>query len=114
MLPSEIVLQIEEILRKRGIKKAEFYAKTGVSAASFSHWRKNDHAPELKALKSINAFLGTNFGIAEIKEKPAPSEGDGQDEIIQIFSELEPSRRSKLLELARLYLDDQRRSGESK
>ena len=49
----------------------------------------------------------------EIK-KPAPSEGNGLDEIIQIFSELEPSRRSKLLELARLYLDDQRRSEESK
>lgn len=56
--------------------------------------------------------------VAEIAmegiKKPAPLEGDGQDEIIQIFSELEPSRRSKLLELARLYLDDQRRSGESK
>ena len=35
-------------------------------------------------------------------------------EIDSIFSELTPSRQTKLLELARLYLDDQRKSEETK
>lgn len=106
MLPSEIVLQIEEILGKRGIKKAEFYAKTGVSAASFSHWRKNEHVPEMKALKSVNAFLGTNFGIAEIKEKPAPSGGDGRDadfeEMAKAWDNATPEARQAALAVLRL------------
>lgn len=79
MSPSEIVLQIEQILKEKRIKKADFYKATGVSSASFSQWRKNGHTPELKTLMRVNSFLGTNFGITEVKENPAPLEGDGID-----------------------------------
>ena len=51
-------------------------------------------------------------GETEQKEKPATENGNRQTEIDFIFSQLSPSRQAKLLELARLYLDDQRKSEE--
>lgn len=47
------------------------------------------------------------------KENPSGISAKGMSEIEAIFSQLTPSRRSKLLELARLYLDDQRKTEES-
>ena len=49
----------------------------------------------------------------EQKEKPALQMENGLKEIDAIFEQLTPSRQSKLLELARLYLDDQRRNEET-
>lgn len=46
------------------------------------------------------------------KEKPTAQSGE-LSEIEFIFSQLTPSRQTKLLELARLYLDDQRRTEET-
>ena len=48
----------------------------------------------------------------EQKENPVPKR-DGLKEIDAIFEQLTPSRQAKLLELARLYLDDQRRNEET-
>lgn len=44
------------------------------------------------------------------KEKPAPKNGDELSEAISIFSSLTPANRDKLLELARLYLNDQNKN----
>ena len=49
----------------------------------------------------------------EQKEKPALQMENGLNEIDAIFEQLTPSRQAKLLELARLYLDDQRRNEET-
>lgn len=111
MLPSEIVSTIEGILDSHKIKKADFYKKADLSSAVMSTWRSDRNYPSMDALARINAVLGTSFGITLLDEKkPVPTDEDGLGEIIDIFSELDASRRSKLIELARLYLDDQRRS----
>lgn len=57
---------------------------------------------------SVDRVLGT-----EQKEKADSPKGTGLSEIDIIFSQLTPSRQAKLIELARLYLDDQRRSEET-
>lgn len=57
---------------------------------------------------SVDRVLGT-----EQKKEPDDSKVIRQSEINSIFSQLTPSRQSKLLELARLYLGDQRKSGEN-
>ena len=48
------------------------------------------------------------------EEKPATPKDDGLSEIAEIFTELSPENRSKLLELSRLYLNAQHNSGEKK
>lgn len=52
-------------------------------------------------------------GESEQKEKPATETGSGHSEIDFIFSQLTPANQTKLLELARLYLDHQRKTEES-
>ena len=70
--------------------------------------------PYDKAVAVANALgVSTDYLLTgEQKEKPAPG-WDGLKEIYAIFEQLTPSRQAKLLELARLYLDDQRRNEET-
>lgn len=49
-----------------------------------------------------------------VDEKPVAKVDNGLTEIAEIFTELSPDNRAKLLELSRLYLDAQRKSEESK
>ena len=58
------------------------------------------------------AFPSNGSGAKRTKKNPAPK-GDGLKEIDAIFEQLTPSRQAKLLELARLYLDDQRKNEET-
>ena len=63
--------------------------------------------------------ISTKYGVSvewlrgETDEKNPAPKGDGLKEIDAIFEQLTPSRQAKLLELARLYLDDQRRNEET-
>ena len=63
-----------------------------------------------RKIRDAISEISSNF--PEKKEKPAP-DWDGLKEIDAIFEQLTPSRQAKLLELARLYLDDQRRNEET-
>lgn len=83
MTSAEIAKRIEEELKRRGIKKSEFYEKCGVSRASFSQWRHNLHYPTREALAKINEFLGLSFSVMEDgdqKETPTVHEGGGLSE----------------------------------
>ena len=68
-----------------------------------------------KIVTRLAEALDTNIAYLmgwEENEKPAQSSGE-LSEIDAIFNELSPSRQAKLLELARLYLDGQRRNEET-
>ena len=73
----------------------------------------NGKKPQIETERKIrDAISKISSNLQEQKEKPASS-GDGISEIESIFAQLTPSRQAKLLELARLYLDDQRRNEET-
>ena len=73
----------------------------------------NGKKPQIETERKIkDAISEISSNLPEKKEKPAPK-GDGLKEIDAIFEQLTPSRQAKLLELARLYLDDQRRNEET-
>lgn len=73
----------------------------------------NGKKPQIETERKIrDAISKISSNLQEQKEKPASS-GDGLSEIESIFAQLTPSRQAKLLELARLYLDDQSRSEEN-
>ena len=65
-----------------------------------------------KIASYFNVSVDYLIGNKKKKKNPAPK-GDGTSEIESILGQLTPSRQAKLLELARLYLYDQRKSGES-
>ena len=86
----------------------------GFASSSVTQW-KHGSTPRPSALQKIADYFGVSVHYllgAEQKEKPATENGNRQTEIDFIFSQLSSSRQAKLLELARLYLDDQRKSEE--
>lgn len=97
---------------------AEYVAdKLKCSAATIYRYEKGDiEKMPVDILTPLSSILSTTpeYLMGWDNEKPLSVSAKGLSEIEVIFSQLSPSRQSKLLELARLYLDDQRKSGESK
>lgn len=89
-------------------------AELGKSSGSVTAW-KNGAVPRETTLKKIAEHFSVTVDrlLYGQKEKPATEIGSGHSEIDFIFSQLTPANQTKLLELARLYLDHQRKTGES-
>lgn len=113
---SPIVNRINSLLAENGIDKKKFYKDCGITSASYSLWNTGKTNPRMKNLETIADYLHVPVSYLlegkEQKEKPTSS-GDGLSEIESIFAQLTPSRQAKLIELARLYLDDQRKNEET-
>lgn len=82
-----VIARIELLLAQKEMSKEEFYAKSGISSASYSQWNTLTHKPTQKKLGAAANCLGVSldyllFGF-EQKEKPTTQEG----------SELDPRRR---------------------
>ena len=74
----------------------------------------NGKNPQIETERKIrDAISEICSNLPEQKEKPALQMENGLKEIDAIFEQLTPSRQAKLFELARLYLDDQRRNEET-
>ena len=74
----------------------------------------NGKNPQIETERKIrDAISEICSNLPEQKEKPALQMENGLMEIDAIFEQLTPSRQAKLLELARLYLADQRRNEET-
>ena len=74
----------------------------------------NGKNPQIETERKIrDAISEICSNLPEQKEKPALQMENGLSEIDAIFEQLTPSRQAKLLELARLYLDDQRKNEET-
>lgn len=113
----EAIDKINAILKQKGLSGAELERMIGVSNSVYSQWNTGSTKPSNKSLAKVASALDVD--ISEIlpdaskrQKKSATITGDGKAEILSIFSELNPSRQAKLLELARLYLADQRKNEE--
>ena len=99
----------------RGSKK-EFAQSIGYDSGDIvSMWINGSSTSYNGKLHEISAKYGVSVEWlrGETDEKNPAPKGDGTKEIEAIFEQLTPSRQAKLLELARLYLDDQRRNEET-
>ena len=99
----------------RGSKK-EFAQSIGYDSGDIvSMWINGSSTSYNGKLHEISAKYGVSVEWlrGETDEKNPAPKGDGLNEIDAIFEQLTPSRQAKLLELARLYLDDQRRNEET-
>lgn len=90
-------------------------AEVGVkSSGTVTGW-KNGAKPRDGILQKLSAYFGVSVEYLTGEQKnTVPISEDGKAEILSIFESLSPDRRSKLLELARLYLADQRKIEETK
>ena len=103
---------IKRLCKEKNTTIAAIERACGFGNGSIRKW--DSASPAYERIESVADFLGVSVSeiTSEQKEKPAPKR-DGLKEIDAIFDQLTPSRQAKLLELARLYLDDQRRNEET-
>lgn len=83
----ELVKAIEAELKKKKIKKSEFYEKTGISSATFSQWRNEIYAPSSANLKKIEEYLGIKFTIEQKEKSPAPEGAELNKDNYRVFLE---------------------------
>ena len=70
---------VERELVARHIKKAEFYAATKISSATFSQWRNNIYFPSAANIKTIEEYLGISisYSVADKDaKKERPTDGE--------------------------------------
>lgn len=112
---STIADRIKEICAQKGTSMCKLEKQLNLGNGTIGKWGKNGRQPTYDKAVAVANALGVSADYlltGEQKEKPAPK-WDGLKEIDAIFEQLTPSRQAKLLELARLYLDDQRRNEET-
>ena len=87
--------QIERLCRERGITKAEFYKKAGITASAVSQWRKKKTVPAETTIQKIAEAFEVDVAILTgEKEKSAPETGDGlEEEFIWLFRDLSPEEK---------------------
>lgn len=92
---------VERELVARHIKKAEFYAATKISSATFSQWRNNIYFPSAANIKAIEEYLGISisYSVADkAAKKERPTDGEA------LISEL-PEDIQKLIRICELNPD---------
>ena len=112
----EIVNRIRALCRSKNTSITKIEEELHFANGTIGKWKKGKRTPPLEKVILIAERLGTTPEYilrGEQKEKPALQMENGLKEIDAIFEQLTPSRQAKLLELARLYLDDQRRNEET-
>lgn len=115
---SKILQRIEIKLAEIGMPKQEFYARSGISSASFSQWNTGAHKPTIKKLKDAADVLGTSveyllYGEESPaqdtkKERPADGEAlsDMQLEAIEFVKSLPEDKLNRFLRLAKAAFEE--------
>ena len=107
--------RLDELVKLTGKKKNYLSQKMGHSGRYLNDAKKQNTDIRIEDVEILASELSTSVAYlrGETDEKNPAPKGDGLKEIDAIFERLTPSRQAKLLELARLYLDDQRRNEET-
>jgi transcriptional regulator with XRE-family HTH domain len=100
-----ILSRIEERLVVLGMSKEEFYAKSGVSSATYSYWNTNRYKPTPKKLRNAAEVLEVSYEYLVTgegqKNKPAlPQENELDDELVELLTELRPDEVQLLVAYA--------------
>lgn len=111
----ELVENIRELAKEKGTSLTDMEKKFVWSNGRIGKWKNAKKRPPKQDLELIAKELEVPLeAITGEQKNTAPISEGGKSEILFIFDSLSPDRRAKLLELARLYLADQRKNEESK
>lgn len=105
--------RIKERREAVGLTLSQLADVTGVKEATAQRWESgNIKTIKYETIEILADALHCtpSYLMGWEDEKPATNTDDELSEISGLFTELTPDNRSKLLELARLFLDAQRKS----
>lgn len=110
---AKIHARIKERREAVGLTLAQLAEVAGVKEATAQRWESgNIKTIKYETIEILADALNCtpSYLMGWESEKPATSKGDGLDDIVELFTELNFDNRSKLIELARLFLDAQRKN----
>lgn len=107
---------LRAVRKAKGLTMKELGVKVGVSESAISQYETGKREADFETLLKIGEVLdcSVDYLLRGKNEKtPTLEDESGLAEMSEIFTELSPENRSKLLELSRLYLDAQRKTEEN-
>jgi transcriptional regulator with XRE-family HTH domain len=102
---------LKSICKEKHTSPSAVALAVGISKSNATKW-KAGQTPKMDNLVAMAEHLQVSIWDLIDKEKPATISDDGLNEINLIFNQLSPENRSKLLELAHLYLASERSNEE--
>lgn len=112
--------RIKELREKAGLKQTALARQLGVSQGALSGWETGKYNADYEHAKMMCGIFGVTLdyllgrdelsedSVVDVKETPAVKD-DRREKLIAMYDSLSEENRSKLLELADLYLERQRR-----
>ncbi len=107
---------LTNLMREHNVTAYRIGQDTGISNRLITYWRKGEKMPGADNLKKIADYFSvtTDYLLGGKEKAPTPvSESEPSDPdktlLLEKFMELSPENRTKLIELARLFAEDQRR-----
>ena len=85
-----VVRIVETILAERRISRGDFYARSGISSATFSQWRTGQYDPSQDKIAQIEKCLGVTLADYE-KSDPRETLRDDLRVLLNSASDLPPS-----------------------
>lgn len=105
------------LLEANHISQRDIAKILSVSSSTVSSWCTGQKIPRMDKIERLASY----FGVLKsdlIEEKPTPVSESGLDakteQLLLSFEELTPENQAKLIELARLYVEDQKRRQEGR
>lgn len=116
------MLRIREMRDILGIKQKQVSSDLNIPPNTFSQYETGKREPDLETVKRIAEYFDVSIdyllGKTDKKNKPTANNGDElpkeMQEFMSFYDELDEDRQRKLLEIARLYRDDQRKTSDNK
>ena len=87
---------VDSELASRGISKADFYARSGISSATLSQWRTGKYEPTADKIAKIEKCLGISFADYE-KSDPREELREDLRILLHSASDLPPSSVYELI-----------------
>ena len=70
----EIMARMETLIARKGMKKKDFYAASGISSSLYSQWNTGTVKPSLRLLAQAAETLGVEVDVLINGKEKAPSE----------------------------------------
>lgn len=107
------------LMERKGVSAYRMSVDLEISDSLIGYWRRGQKMPGAKNLAKLASYFGvtTDYLLGkEQKEKPTPVSESRLNaktrELLAIVESLSPETQTKLIEIARLYAEDQRRRKE--
>lgn len=99
---------IKYYMKKNSVLQADVCKTLGIKTTTFSDWVNARTYPRIDKIELLSNYFGISKSDLVEKRPNSPQNSDStlSDELSKVIDQLDDDTRCKLLELARLYLND--------